>query len=156
MKIVSLLKGSIAIIFLLAVVSVASMYGLYHFTTLERQATANQTRFRELGLQLMAASDDLTNWARAYVQYGNKEYFDLYMSEVETVRRRDDAIAGLKALNAPEDELALVSQAGTLSNTLAQLEGTAFEHVMAGDFDTARQLMFGEDYETGKLSFKAL
>jgi methyl-accepting chemotaxis protein len=150
MKIVTFLKISLGLIIFLSLAGTMSMAGLHHFTAKERAVVADQAQFKQLGQDLMAASDDLTNWARAYVQYGDKNYYNLYMGEVEKVKRREAVVQGLKDLNAPQEEQALVQKALGLSNTLAVLEGKAFEAAEKGDFETARQLVFSPEYENGK------
>ncbi len=117
----------------------------------ERVAVLTQASFKQLGLELSGASDFLTNQARAYVQYGEKKYYDAYMEEVEVTKTREKVVSELTRLGAPQDELALIQKAAGLSNTLAELETRAFEAVDRGDLDTARQLMFGSEYEEGKI-----
>lgn len=116
----------------------------------EQTAVSTQASFKQLGLDLSGASDFLTNQARAYVQYGEKKYYDAYMNEVEVTKTRENVVNELKRLGAPQNELDLVQKAANLSNTLAELESRAFEAVEAGDLNTARQLMFGNEYENGK------
>jgi PAS domain-containing protein len=115
------------------------------------QALETQAEFKRLGLQLMDASDFLTQQAQAYVQYGERKYLDAYWDEINTAKNRDKAIEGLIALGAPQNELDLVAKAGQLSNTLALLEAEAFEEIAAENFERARELMFGPQYDEGKI-----
>lgn len=139
-KILSVLLLSIVIAFAVHIIGITN----------ERASVSTQVTFKQLGLDLSAASDFLTNQARAYVQYGEKKYYDAYMTEVEVTKTREHVVAELKRLGAPDNELALVQKAAELSNTLAQLESLAFEAVGRGDLETARQLIFGTEYDTGK------
>lgn len=90
-------------------------------------AVRNQAVYKQLGLDLMDASDFLTEQARNYVQYGEKTYYDAYINEVNNV-----------------------TEAARLSGTLERIEREAFAAVGKGDFDKARSLMFGDRYKAGK------
>ncbi|MDR2182930.1 MAG: hypothetical protein LBE55_02035, partial [Clostridiales bacterium] len=111
------------------------------------RAFEEQAEYRELGLQLMNASDFLTQMAQHYVQFGDRYYYDAYWYEVEVAQNRGNAIARLAELGAPQNELDLITRAGEYSTTLIILEERAFAYVAESDFDTARYLMFGPLYE---------
>ena len=117
----------------------------------ERGATENYTVFRQLGLELTAASDFLTAQAQQYVQYGEKKYYDAYWDEINNKKNRERVVNDLKFHGAPQNELALAEKAARLSNTLAELEDRAFKAAERGDLALARQLMFGAEYDEGKI-----
>jgi len=100
---------------------------------------------------LQNAAGDLTRWARNYaVTASPREYRD-YWNEINTVQRRDRAVVTFNELNAPQNERDLIQQALNLSNTLAELEDEAFRAIAAGNMDLAKDIMFGEAYEAGRL-----
>jgi hypothetical protein len=54
-----------------------------------------QAEFKQLGDDLGNASDYLTNEARRYVQFGDKEHYDNYWREVKETKSRDRVVARL-------------------------------------------------------------
>lgn len=111
---------------------------------------ARKTEFKQLGIDLANASDYLTNEARAYVQFGDKVYYDNYWREVNETKTRDKVVQRLTELNAPKDELALVQQAKQNSDALVKTEDEAMKAVEQKDFDKARHLMFDKSYDESK------
>ena len=55
-----------------------------------------QAEFKKLGDDLGNASDYLTNEARRYVQFGDKEHYDNYWREVKETKTRDRVVARLR------------------------------------------------------------
>jgi len=141
----------IAMVFVLSIASIVLSLFARKANHDAHQALETQAEFKRLGLQLMDASDFLTQQAQTYVQYGEKRYLDAYWNEINNAKNRDKAIEGLKALGAPQNELDLVAKAGQLSNTLALLEAEAFDEIAAENFERARELMFGPLYDKGKI-----
>ncbi|HMA13620.1 MAG: methyl-accepting chemotaxis protein [Bacteroidota bacterium] len=116
----------------------------------ERQALARQSEFKQLGLDLAAASDYLTNEARRYVQFGAQRHLDNYWHEVNETKTRDRVVNRLRELGAPQGELDLIEQAKNNSDALIKTEEAAMEAVSRGDFEAARRLMFDENYDRNK------
>ncbi len=146
MKISTIIK-LIASVFTIAIVSVVLL--ILSFNT-ERKAVEKEAILKQAGLDLMNASDLLTNQARFYVQYGEKKYYDAYMYEIEVAKNRENSVETLKKYNASEEELALVEKAFALSSALAELETKAFEAASVGDLDHAQEYMFGPAYDENK------
>jgi len=116
----------------------------------ERSAIERQIEFKQLGLDLAGASDFLTNEARRYAVFGDKRHYDAYWKEVKETKTRDRVVARLKALGAPQSELDLIEQAKNNSDALINTEDAAMKAVAANDLETARKLMFGDQYDTDK------
>jgi len=116
----------------------------------ERRAVAKQSEFKQLGIDLGKASDFLTEQARRYTVFGDKAHYDAYWQEVKETKTRDRVVSRLKQLGAPQAELDLIEQAKNSSDTLIATEDAAMKAVAAKDFDKARQLMFGPDYDRDK------
>lgn len=116
----------------------------------ELKAVERRQEFKQLGLELVNASDYLTNEARQYVQFGDKNHFDNYWKEVNETKTRDRVVKRLQELNAPAEELDLVEQAKKNSDALVQTEEAAMKAVEAKDFELARKLMFDENYDLNK------
>jgi methyl-accepting chemotaxis protein len=116
----------------------------------EREALARQGTFKQLGLDLAAASDYLTNEARRYVQFGEQRHLDNYWREVNETKTRDRVVERLVELGAPQEELDLIEQAKNNSDALIKTEEAAMQAVADGDFETARRLMFDDNYDRNK------
>jgi len=113
-------------------------------------ATDRQQEFKQLGLDLAAASDFLTNEARRYAVFGDRRHHDAYWREVKETRTRDRVVQRLTELGAPAQELGLIEQAKRNSDALIQTEDAAMKAVAAGDLDQARKLMFDDAYDRNK------
>lgn len=127
-----------------------SLYSLNKSQLQERQAFLNEAEFKQLGIEIANASDYLTNQARQYVQFGDKQYLDNYWKEVNETKTRDKVVDRLKELNALPVELNYIEEAKKQSDALVKIEDEAMKAVVAGKLDQARKLMFGEDYNRSK------
>lgn len=105
---------------------------------------------RQLAIDLANASDYLTNQMEAYVQFGNKVHLDNYWREVNETKTRERVIERLQELDVTVEELNLLEEARKNSDALIRTEEAAMKAVEDGDFDLARNLMFGTDYEKSK------
>jgi len=116
----------------------------------ERKAVARQVEFKQLGLDLAAASDFLTNEARRYAVFGDKKHHDAYWREVKEIKTRDRVVQRLKELGAPQAELDLIEKAKKNSDALIATEDAAMKAVAAKDLVQAQKLMFGPEYDRDK------
>lgn len=116
----------------------------------EREAVSRQAEFKQLGIDLANASDFLTNEARRYAIFGNKQHFDAYWKEVKEIKTRDRVVNKLKELGAPAGELALIEEAKKNSDALIKTEDAAMNAVAAGDLSRAQNLMFNSQYDADK------
>ncbi len=87
---------------------------------------------------------------RRYTIFGEKSHYDAYWREVNETKTRDRVVARLKALGAPAEELALIEKAKANSDALIKTKDAAMKAVAAKDFDTARKLIFDENYDRNK------
>ncbi|WP_245850805.1 methyl-accepting chemotaxis protein [Paenibacillus herberti] len=128
-------------------------YGLYKLNeSFEKVkiATKQEAEYKQLSLELLEASDYLTEQARHYTIDGEKEHYDSYWNEVKETRTRDKVVARLKELGAPPEELVLIQQSKDSSDNIIAIEEASMEAVAAGDMEKARLLMFGAEYEQQK------
>lgn len=102
------------------------------------------------GINVSRASDYLTAQARLYAVTGNKKYYDNYWYEVNTTKRRDNAVIELQKLGVPSDLLNYVEQAKKDSDALIKLEEASFKAVEEGNLQKASQIMSSQEYENGK------
>ena len=102
------------------------------------------------GVNVSRASDYLTAQARLYAVTGNKKYYDNYWYEVNTTKRRDNAVIALQKLGVPSDLLNYVEKAKQDSDALIKLEEASFKAVEEGNLQKASQIMNSQEYENGK------
>ncbi len=118
----------------------------YSFYTKALYISDVQAEYKQLGIDLKDASDYLSDQIKSYVIYGQTQYSDAYMTEINETRSRENIVEQIIKLGLPTDELALLNKAKELSDRLAVDELLAIEEVKKGDFESARQLIFGESY----------
>ena len=111
------------------------------------KAEERKSEFKELGITLANGSGYLTDEIRRYVQFGDKVYVDNYWKEVNETKSRDKAIERLEELNAPKVELELIKKSKSISDNLIPIEESAMKAVEDNDFDRARKLVFGKEYD---------
>ncbi len=116
----------------------------------ERFYYHESTEMTTLGEDLRGASDFLTEQAKNYVVFGDVEYREAYLQEVNVTKTRERVLKQLEAMEVPQEEIDLVNQAKELSHKLETIEYEAFAAVEKGDLEAARRLMFSEDYKAGK------
>lgn len=150
MKISSWLKVMGGLLLILSLLNWYSVSKLENGIAQERLAVQRQAQFKQLGFDLKNGSDYLTDEMRRYVQFGDKRHHDNYWKEVNETKSRDKVIEQLKALDAPQEELDLIEKAKSGSDTLIKTEEAAMKAVEEKNFDTARKLMFGEQYDASK------
>ena len=106
-----------------------------------------KSEFKELGITLANGSGYLTDEIRRYVQFGDKVHVDNYWKEVNETKSRDKAIERLEELNAPKVELELIKKSKSISDNLIPIEESVMKAVEDNDFDRARKLVFGKEYD---------
>jgi len=144
LKVLGVVFAGLAIVLIFSVLMLRS-----HYLDVQK-AVSRQAEFKQLGFDLERASNYLTDEARKYVQFGNKTFYNNYWREVNETKSRDRVVERLKEMNAPQQELDLLTQAKMKSDALVQTEEAAFRAAEAGNFDQARQLMFDDAYERNK------
>jgi methyl-accepting chemotaxis protein len=149
-RISTISKSIYGVMCVLTLVTVGAQWLAHREISDERLAIQRRAEFKQLGLDLAAASDFLTNEARRYAVFGDKAHYDAYWKEVKETRTRDRVVARLKELGAPQSELDLIEQAKNNSDALIATEDAAMKAVAAGDLDQARKLMFGDQYDADK------
>lgn len=138
-----IIKESIAVILvgvILLVVTIGVNTRMVAMAGEERQTTNNLNQYR-------LASKSLTYNVQAYAVTAKQDYYDEYMKEVNESKNRENAISALEKLGLKENEWDVLNQIADLSNGLVPLEEEAFASAQAGDFTSAQNSVFGEDYE---------
>lgn len=148
------IKKALTIIFVIIIVlalGVISMLLLFDSTLKgERVFKDRQLEYYKLGVKLENASDYLTNQARAYVQFGKKEYFDNYWKEVNETKSREAVINKLTELGVDRHYIDIIEKAKNESVELVGTEDEAMKLAGEGKFSEARRLMFSDEYDEAK------
>ncbi|MGX6605340.1 methyl-accepting chemotaxis protein [Micromonosporaceae bacterium Da 78-11] len=98
--------------------------------TAERVAYERQAQYKQLALDLGAASDLLTNEARMYAVTGDKSHLDVYWTEIDQTKTRDRVIGELKSLGAHAALFDLLATAKQNSDALINTETRAMRLVL--------------------------
>jgi methyl-accepting chemotaxis protein len=149
-RISSISKLIYGVMFVLALITITCQWLAHREVVAERVATERQMEFKQLGLDLAAASDFLTNEARLYSVFGEQSHYDAYWKEVKETKTRDRVVARLRDLGAPQSELDLIEQAKQNSDALIATEDAAMKAVADKDLAAAQKLMFGPQYDIDK------
>ncbi|MEG1947104.1 MAG: methyl-accepting chemotaxis protein [Lachnospiraceae bacterium] len=106
----------------------------------EQAITRNTNQYR-------LASKNLTYQVQSFAVTGEEEYYNVYMKEINEDHMRENAIENLKKLGLTDQEWELINHVAEVSNGLVPLEEKAFESAKEKDFETARSMVFGTEYE---------
>ena len=98
--------------------------------------------------QYRLGSKTLTYAVQAYASTGAQKYYDAYMKELNEDKNRDIAWAGLKKNKITDEEWKIMNQIAEFSNGLVPLEEEAMDSAGKGDIESARNYVFGEEYES--------
>jgi signal transduction histidine kinase/DNA-binding response OmpR family regulator/methyl-accepting chemotaxis protein len=96
----------------------------------EQQAVARQSEFKQLGIDLADASDYLTDEARQFAVTGHIEHLQNYWHEIDVTKTRDQVLARLKELKAPQKEFEQINLAKHNSDALVATETRSMRLVL--------------------------
>ena len=130
--------------------SIATLISIFIFRSAMEKSAATinlQSEYKQVGFDILNGLDLLSRLARSYGEFGQKFYYDEYMYEFNTVNTRTKTIVHLKELGINEEGLALIVKAIAYSNVLAEIEANAFKAVENKNYEQARKILFGKEYE---------
>lgn len=96
------------------------------------EITDEYLRIEQDAKMVLAASDDLTRDVQYFVMTGRKEYMDSYFREAKETRRRENAIADLKEMEATDTLFNLLESSVKESMNLMRLEYKAMRYASEG------------------------
>jgi signal transduction histidine kinase/CheY-like chemotaxis protein/HPt (histidine-containing phosphotransfer) domain-containing protein len=96
----------------------------------EQTAEKRRTEFKQLGINLAAASDYLTDEARKYAVTTEAIHMYKYWEEINQTKTRDYVIARLGELNSPSAEMELLAEAKKNSDALVETEKESMRLVL--------------------------
>ncbi len=144
-KLMLLLNGGSILALLLVVVLLFIYNGAS--SRLEK-ANADKNSLTYNANRFMNGSSSLVQDVRAYAATGDKQYYDSYMNEVNTLKNREQGVAALQEIGITSDEQAMIDQMSSLSNDLVPLEQEAMNQVESGQIDAALGYVYGAEYST--------
>ncbi|MFN8636339.1 MAG: methyl-accepting chemotaxis protein [Chloroflexota bacterium] len=119
-----------AVFLALSLVLGGAVYYAHRANDRQIAAFARQVESKQLGLDLAAASDFLTDEARKYVVTADASHYQAYWNEIEVAKRRDRVLARLGELDTPQAELDLIALAKKSSDALVSTETRAMRLVL--------------------------
>lgn len=144
-KLMLLLNGGSILALLLVVVLLFIYNGAS--SRLEK-ANADKNSLTYNANRFMNGSSSLVQDVRAYAATGDKQYYDSYMNEVNTLKNREQGVAALQEIGITSDEQAMIDQMSSLSNDLVPLEQEAMNQVESGQIDASLGYVYGTEYST--------
>ena len=127
-----------AVIFLLAFI---------YLTSYSRKTAAEQLETTMFLNQYRTGSKNLTTAVQSYAVTGDEKYYQNYMDELNVVKNRDIAWAGLQENDIKAEEWAMLEEIAGMSNGLVPLEEEAMKQTAAGNNTKAMEAVFGAEYE---------
>ena len=122
-----------AVIFLLAFI---------YLTSYSRKTAAEQLETTMFLNQYRTGSKNLTTAVQSYAVTGDEQYYQNYMDELNVVKNRDIAWAGLQANDIKANEWAMLEEIAGMSNGLVPLEEEAMKQTAAGNNIKAMEAVF--------------
>jgi len=112
----------------------------------ERAAVEQRAIFDQLTATLAEDAYRQTEQARAYVITGDPSHIIAYQREKATLRSVEQRIAHLRDRGASVSELAALQQGLHWADALTAEQETAISAAQRGDGETARTILFGDEY----------
>ncbi len=140
-RLVSLACLSVGVGVILLIGSAAFNLLMQRVSMMQLNATAALSQYRN-------ASKTLTYAVQSYSVTGDEQYNTNYDKELNTDKNREKARETLKSCGLTDDEWDALNQIASLSETLVPLEEKAIARVGNGELDSARDLVFSDEYES--------
>ena len=144
-KLMLLLNGSSIVALLLVVLLLFINSGASNRL---QKANADKTNLTYNANLFVNGSSSLVQDVRAYAATGDKQYYDSYMDEVNTVKSREQGLAALQEIGITSQEQTMIDQMSSLSNNLVPLEQEAMNQVQNGQIDAALGYVYGSEYSS--------
>lgn len=114
--------------------------------TRERAAVAQRTTFDQLTATLEEDAYRQTEQARGFVITGDPTHLVAYARDKEALRSVEARLRRLKDAGATEEELSALREALHWTDALAEDQQRAIDAAKGGDEETARTILFGDEY----------
>ena len=128
-------------------VAVVLLAAFMYLTSYSRSTAAEQLETTMYLNQYCTGSKNLTTAVQSYAVTADEQYYQNYMDELNVVKNRDIAWAGLQENDIKPEEWAMLEEIAGMSNGLVPLEEEAMKQTAAGDNIKAMEAVFGAEYE---------
>ena len=128
-------------------VAVVLLAAFMYLTSYSRSTAAEQLETTMYLNQYRTGSKNLTTAVQSYAVTGDEQYYQNYMDELNVVKNRDIAWAGLQENDIKAEEWAMLEEIAGMSNGLVPLEEEAMKLTAAGNNIKAMEAVFGAEYE---------
>ena len=128
-------------------VAVVLLAAFMYLTSYSRSTAAEQLETTMYLNQYRTGSKNLTTAVQSYAVTADEQYYQNYMDELNVVKNRDIAWAGLQENDIKPEEWAMLEEIAGMSNGLVPLEEEAMKQTAAGDNIKAMEAVFGAEYE---------
>ena len=128
-------------------VAVVLLAAFMYLTSYSRSTAAEQLETTMYLNQYRTGSKNLTTAVQSYAVTGDEQYYQNYMDELNVVKNRDIAWAGLQDNDIKAEEWAMLEEIAGMSNGLVPLEEEAMKQTASGDNIKAMEAVFGAEYE---------
>lgn len=174
----------LGIFFLIVLMLIGDEIFMTRSISAEQTAEIRRAEFKQLGEDLASASDYLTNEAREFAVTGNMQHMYNYWKEIDVTRTRDIVIEQLKKSDPSPIEQQLLANAKKHSDDLTETERRSMRLLLeakgytqdnitqkevaeyklsaqdeslsnAEKLETARDIMFDDNYQTAKNNIMA-
>ncbi|MBQ7943312.1 MAG: HAMP domain-containing protein [Lachnospiraceae bacterium] len=129
------------------VIGVVMLFATFISTMLSSRAATAQLEVTMALNQYRLGSKALTAAVQSYAVDGNTHYYEEYMNELNVEMNRDKALEVLHEHDITDEEWAVLNEIASMSEGLVPLEESAMASVQAGDFEAAKNYVFGQEYE---------
>ena len=128
-------------------VAVVLLAAFMYLTSYSRSTAAEQLETTMYLNQYRTGSKNLTTAVQSYAVTGDEQYYQNYMDELNVVKNRDIAWAGLQENDIKPEEWAMLEEIAGMSNGLVPLEEEAMKQTASGNNIKAMEAVFGAEYE---------
>ena len=131
----------------LVIVAIIFVQLLVHAEADFERASAERYDLTHNANRFMDGSAYLTNEVRAFASTGDSRHYDNYWNEINNLKNRDIGVENMRNIGITPEEDAEIHAMANLSNQLVPLEDLSMQMTMAGDRETAMEMVYGDEYE---------
>ncbi len=152
MRISTLVKLATVFFVLFSVVSIIATIINNVDLSKERDIDKTYQEVVQLGKDIDFLTDVLISSARGYAQFGDASYLTAYKQAAPAKEKKfADIVRKMYEKGVTTDEITQASQAFNYTDTLWMMDEKAFNYASAGDFETAKDILFGAEYDAVRL-----
>ena len=134
---------------LMIVMMILSSGVLSYIAAMEEQMADKHLKYILYLDEFTDTSNYLTQQVRSFLVTEDIKYYDNFWHEINTVKNREANIAQLKSLGLTKEEEKMIDNLVEISNNQILLEDQVLTYVINGERAKAKDIIFGEEYDSG-------